>query len=455
MEIMTKKALLITGQESQTVSTLARNLIHGGGLSIFARQMKQLAAIGVEEIHLVTDWFAQDFEKEVLNCTARPDKIFIHSTKNAPLKLLEHNNDGNVWFLLEEGVLLDDRLIEQVANHTSPTLITLIGHNEFLEERTANGIFLHLEACEGYFGSIAKLSSKTLSANIRKLNSIEGLPNALKAIARAGDCEILKLIDIPLYVEKYGRTIDLIWLPLVRREEGDLGTQVLSEYAQNSAQDYVARYIYHFAERQLVKYICKSPVSPIHVITLSSLMGFYVMYLFWAGNIFPALFGSYMVSILYAMNDKFIHVKRVPLKFERLAHLLAKIIEYGWYLAFATYLSTQYGSAASIMAITLILFNIADEGQLEFYRRMAGHRLYYSAQFDRRFQLIAGRRNTLMWALLPFVLYDQWYLGLGVLCAYAIVTFFVHQVRVVYHLKNLMIENSSLFAANFKNTKIL
>ena len=157
---MTKKALLITGQESETVSTLARNLIHTGGMSLFARQMKQMKAIGVTEIHVVTDWFAQDFEKEILNCTARPDDIFIHSTKDAPLKLLEHNNDGNSWFLIEEGVILDDRIIDQIATHPSPSAISLIGHHEFLEERTANGILLQLEGAEGYFASIAKLSAE-------------------------------------------------------------------------------------------------------------------------------------------------------------------------------------------------------------------------------------------------------------------------------------------------------
>ncbi|HEC00229.1 MAG TPA: hypothetical protein ENI91_00915, partial [Sphingomonadales bacterium] len=62
---MTKKALLITGQESETISTLARNLIPAGGLSLFARQMKQMKAIGVNEMHIITDWFVPDFEREI------------------------------------------------------------------------------------------------------------------------------------------------------------------------------------------------------------------------------------------------------------------------------------------------------------------------------------------------------------------------------------------------------
>jgi len=69
--------------------------------------------------------------------------------------------------------------------------------------------------------------------------------------------------------------------------------------------------------------------------------------------------------------------------------------------------------------------------------------------------LIAGQRNTQIWMLLPFALFDQWVAGFGFICAYGIITFFVHQVRLVYHLKNFMVESSSRFAENFKKTKIL
>lgn len=452
---MTKKALLITGQESETVSTLARNLIHAGGLSIFARQMKQMKAIGVDEMHLVSDWYAQDFEKEILSCTKRPENIFIHTTKDAPLKLLEHNAEGNSWFLIEEAVVIDDRIIDQVANHPSPTVISFIGHHEFLEERTATGIPLRLEDQSGFFGSIAKLSSGTLAATVRKLNTLEGLPGALKAISRANDCEITKLVDIPLYSENLNRHVDLVWFPLTRREDGDHATDALLEYAQKGSTDWPGKYIHKHIENVIVKYFCKSPITPNQLTVATTIFGFYIMYLFAKGHMLPALFGAYAVGILSGVDGKLARIKMLVGKIGKFEYLLNKIVEYGWYFSIALFLSGNYGEAPFIMAAALILFHLADEIQREFYRRFTNAPMSTAAKFDRKFQLFAASRNSLMWALLPFALYDQWYIGFAFICAYGIITFFVHQARLVYHLKNIMIASNETFAENFKKTKIL
>ncbi|MBL4802142.1 MAG: hypothetical protein JKY45_09620 [Emcibacter sp.] len=457
---MTRKALLITGQESETVSTLARNLIPVGGISIFARQMKQMKAFGVTEMHVVTDWFIKDFEKEILNCTARPEKIFIHNTKDAPLKLLEHNIKGNSWLLIEEGILIDDRIIHQVTDHPSPTVINLIGHNEFLEEKTTNGILLQLDGQEGYFGSIAKLSSTTLSANIRKLNSLESLPNALKSISRAEDCNIVKVIDIPLYLSRQRRAVDLVWLPVLRREDDDKGTDMLLDQAQKNGLDWVARYIHRHVENFIVKYLCKTPITPNQVTAITSLAGLYIMYLFCSGYMLSALCAAYAVGIFYGVSDKLAAVKIQNPKFAKFTPLLEKAIEYGWYFTIATHLSTLsspdfFAMAPYLLAAGLVLFHLADDIQCEFFRRMTGQYIYTIKSFDQKFQLVSGNRNTQMWTLLPFALFDLWYLGFGIICAYAIITFFVHQLRLVYHLKNFMVADSKTFAENFQKTKIL
>ncbi len=435
---MTKKALLITGQESETISTLARNLIHAGGMSIFARQMKQMKAIGVDEMHLVTDWFAQDFEKEILGCRDRPEKIFIHNTKNAPLRLLEHNVDGNVWFLIEEGVIIDDRIIEQVDIHPSPTVISLIGHNDFLQERTANGIALQFDEQQGYFGSIAKLSSQTLSANVRKLNSLDGLPNALKSVMRAGDCLILNVTGIPLFLDRESRDVDLVWYPVIRREDGDAATDILLEFSQKAILDWPARFIHRPVENFIIRYLCKLPVSPNMVTLTNAVLGFYVMYLFISGHMLPALFGAYIFGILAGVDGKLARIKISQTKIGSYEYLLTGLVEYGWYFAIAVSLAEVFGLAPYIMATSLVLFQLADNIQKRFFRQITGMPIFAMEPFDRKFRLIAGGRNNHMWALLPFALFDQWFAGLGFICIFAVITFFVHQARLVYHLKNTL-----------------
>ncbi|MCF6216631.1 MAG: CDP-alcohol phosphatidyltransferase family protein [Emcibacter sp.] len=452
---MMKKALLITGQESETISTLARNLIPAGGLSIFARQMKQMKAIGVDEMHVVTDWFAQDFEKEILNCAARPEKIFIHTTKDAPLRLLEHNNEGNSWLLLEEAVLLDDRIIDQTLHHPASTVISFIGHSDFLSAHTANGLPLHLGDDDGFFGSVAKLSSQALSANVRKLNTLEGLPNVLKAIARTEGCAIARVTEIPLYLSRQRRDVDLVWFPVMRREDGDKATDILLEHCQKGLLDWPARFIHRPVENLIVKYLCKIPISPNQITILNGILGFYVMFLFAYGHMWPALIGAAFVGILAGVDGKLAQVKILQSRLGVYEYLLTRLIEYGWYFAIAAALYDPYGMAPYIMAAALVLFQVADHIQTEFFRRMTNMYLFNLEPFDQRFQLIAGGRNFNIWAILPFALFNQWFMALGFICIYAVITFFVHQIRLVYHLKNIMIKNSEKFAENFNKTKSL
>lgn len=450
---MTYKALLITGQESETISTLARNLIPVGGLSLFARQMKQMMAIGVEEMHVVTDWFIQDFEKEILKCSARPGKVFIHSTKDAPLRLLDHNQAGDSWFLIEEGVVVDDRIIDHLALHPSPTVIGLIGPTDFLAVLTANGMALQNGECSGYFGSIAKLSSGTLAANLRKLNNLDALPAALKAISRASDCVTVRLTDIPLYMSRRRREVDLVWFPVIRREDGDKGADILLEATEKATVDWPARYIHRHIENLLVKYICKTPLSSGPLSITAALLGFFLMYLFINGHMGPALFGTYVVVILAGVSGKLAQIKRHASKITDYAPLLDRVVEYGWYFSIAGYLSTSHGAAPYIMAAALTLFQVADHIQCRFFRRLTRFDICDTGAFDRKFRLFAGSRNTHIWALLPFALFDQWYAGFGFICASGIITFFVHQLRVVYHLKNIMIANRDTLTDTFKKAR--
>ena len=299
-----------------------------------------------------------------------------------------------------------------------------------------------------------------MAANIRKLNSLEGLPNALKALSRAPDCVFVKVIDIPLYLNAQRRDVDLVWFPVLRREDDDKGTDILLEQTKKDGQDWVGRFIYQYFENFIVRYLCKTPVTPNHITALTGIIGIYIIYLFWAGHMLPALFATYAVGIFYGVIGKLARIKMSVTKFSALIPLPGKAIEYAWYFAIAAHLSTVGGPAVFLMApylpaAALVLFHLADDIQCEFFRRMTDQQIYTINVFDRKFQLVAGQRNTQTWALLPFALFDQWYLGLGFICAYGIITFFVHQARLVYHLKNIMIANNETFAENFKKTKIL
>ncbi len=117
-----------------------------------------------------------------------------------------------------------------------------------------------------------------------------------------------------------------------------------------------------------------------------------------------------------------------------------------WYFA-----ATDRPGAWGIGAIA-ILFALAEAVQGEFYRRFTGRQLDDAGTFERRFRLVAGRRNTFFWSLIPFGLASAWYQGFIMIAAYSAVTFFITQARFFVRLRQYGIESSERIAANFSET---
>ena len=317
---------------------------------------------------MVTDWFIQDFEKEILQCTARPEKVFIHTTKDAPLRLLDHNQTGDNWFLIEEAVMVDDRIIDHLAHHPSPTVISLIGPHDFLAAITANAIPLQIEEGGGYFGSVAKLSSGTLAANLRKLNSL-GRPAGGSKIHFPGQrlCGLNADRYPPLYAKAAG--VRSIWSGS-RLSGGKTAIRDLIfclKQRRKATVDWPSRYIHRHIENLVVKYICKTPLTPNLLTIATALLGFFLMYLFINGHMLPALFGTYVMAILGGASDKLTQIKRHVSTITNNAPLLDRLVEYGVYFSIAGFLSISHGAAPYIMAASLVLFQVADHIQNRFF----------------------------------------------------------------------------------------
>ncbi|WP_138380511.1 CDP-alcohol phosphatidyltransferase family protein [Luteithermobacter gelatinilyticus] len=451
---MANKAILITGQESETESTLARNLIPVGGITLLERQLKLLKRYGVEEVHLITDWFVSEFEKAVLSYRNKPEKVFIHRTKEAPVKLLESNHELDRWLLLEEGVLVDDRILGAVAGHESGSVIAVMDRNYMPEEKASYGIPLSLRGEETIFASVALISGQTMQTHADKLNSLETLKDALEHIAVSNDCEIFNISSLPLYLANRRRDVEILWLPILNKRDGEKGTEALLQNAQKGTLDWPAWFIHRPIENWIVKNICNLPITPNQVTVATGILGFYIMYLFATGQMGIALAGALVVGVLDGVDGKLARTKLMQTKIGEIEHVVDKVVEYGWYFAIGGYLSTLYGFAPWVFAGALVLFHLADEIQAEFFRRMSDRQICDAGAFDRKFRLIGGRRNTQMWALIPFGLFGAWYAGFIFICAYGIITFFVHQIRIIYHAKNLMEATSEEFVKTFQKTKI-
>jgi len=450
---MTVKALIITGQESETTSTLARNLIQVGGLSLLERQLKLLSELGIEHLHLVTDWFVGEFEKTILDSAVKPEHVHIHRSTEAAAKISEASEQDTQWLILEEGVLLDKRIIQQLLKNDHSDCLAFSA-----EDAKNSGLALPVTIAQteqsGHFASVAKLSAQTVAQYGEDLIQLDKLKDTLQNIANLDTTAFLNIQDIPLYKPTYQRDVPLLWYPICRQADEHSATTVLLDHVQIGGLDWPATLIHRPVENLISRYVCRLPVERIMISALNVLLGLGVIYLFAAGQMIVALIGALCFGLIVGIKDKITRLKRQKNKIPELEHICDSVIEYGWYLALAIHLSVIGGPISIVFAILLILFQLADTSQNEFFRRMSGQRLSAMASFDQKFHLIAARRNTLIWALIPFAILSAWTNGLMFLGIYAVITFFIRQARIMYHMKNLMEAASDEFVKNFRKTKI-
>ena len=166
--------------------------------------------------------------------------------------------------------------------------------------------------------------------------------------------------------------------------------------------------------------------------------------------------GLIMVLVVGPLDGVDGKLARTTLNYSRfgdLEHVLDKICEYGWFLCIGSYLSRSYGDAWPWgVAALLVLFALAESLQGEFFRRFTGKQLDDSGSFERRFRLIAGRRNTFFWTLLPFGVAGAWGAGFITMSIYSALTFVVMQARLFLRLQQFGSAQSALIEANFART---
>jgi len=116
-----------------------------------------------------------------------------------------------------------------------------------------------------------------------------------------------------------------------------------------------------------------------------------------------------------------------------LEHLCDSIYEYAWQFAIGFRLAGQgHGGVPYGMALFIVGVDMAEKVLLTLFERKRGMSLNVYSPFDRAFRIIVGRRNTYMWTLIPFVVFDALWVGYWVIAVYALMTLLERACRVGY-----------------------
>lgn len=450
---MTATALIFVHAPFAETENLPRALIEVGGLSILERQLRQAARLGITRAVVVAGAFAREVEARSRKFKRAPSNIEIVSL--ADFVPAVRFNKTETILLIEEGVVIDGRILKQVLGDPDKAgrRVAIYPESTVIPGKGL-GLKLKAEDKELLFASAALVLGRDIEraatdAEFRKAP----MKTLLKAALGTGKATLLDVSKMPTYLQDRRREVGMIWRPVASREDARKATRALIASAQKGVLDWPARWIHPVFEDFLTEIFSPLPVTPNMITVLTGLAGFYVTYLFATGELVFGLAGALVIGVLDGVDGKLARVKMHSTRLGELEHILDKVVEYSWYFGIAWYLAMVEGNALPWgLASMIVLFAWAETVQGEFFRRLTGRQLDDAGRFERLFRIVAARRNTQIWLLIPFAATGAWLLGLWCIAFYAAATFFVAQTRFIIRVREYASEKSLEIKRNFEDT---
>lgn len=408
-----------------------------GGISLLERQVRMALKAGAKAVWLVAPALPSDLAARL----SEDVRLWRVPTTDALSERLAVETRDVLH--LAPGLLVDDRLVAAlVAGGGAPNLLA------FAKAAPAGAERLDSQA---HWAGAALLPASLVAGVAAGLGDWELSGTLVRAAVEAGAGRLI-VEDIPTYALARRRDAPMIWARPLDEPARKLATESLIAAAQKGCLDWPARFLHPPIENALVRLLMNTPVSPNLITLFTGVLGFAAMWLFAIGQPMWALGIVLVVGPLDGVDGKLARVRHQFSRWGDLEHVLDKVLEYGWFIALASWFSAAHGLAAWLAAAGIILFSLAEAASGEFFRRFAGRQLDDWGAFERHFRLIGGRRNTYFWTLLPFGLAGAWWQGFLAILAYAAITFAVTQWRFCRAVGEYGRSVSGEVRANFEGT---
>ena len=376
-----------------------------GGISLGTRHIKELHKCGVRVFYL----YGVTAIPAAMQRSRLPDDVVLHVVPSAGDHLPQHLQrllrSADDALLVRGDCLMDPRLLAELLTRTQP-----------------------------HWLQVPDAPMPTLPAAARLS------PAHLDTWATAGLAQWLQHSPQlrPETLDDYSPThrgpVPFYTQRITTAAEAQMATQTLIRAAQKRALDLPALLLDPMFENRLVFWLCDTRITPNQVTLFTTLLGALIATLFLYGWLRLGIVLAYAVEVLDGVDGKLARTKLQTSRLGELEHLLDFFIEHAWYVTITIFLVTSthepqlWWVGGGLMASDLIDNLLYYLGQV-----FCGKQLDELAGFDRRFRLIAGRRNIYAW-----MFFFGFWAGLPVqifvvVLVWSLITIGIHGVRLVYH----------------------
>jgi phosphatidylglycerophosphate synthase len=432
---MTPRALISLGDLSPADGCGLPGLRTVGGIAIAERQARHAVKLGLDVVVVAAalpERLALRLEESGVRVAARAADAAAMLEGDSPV------------LVFQPGAVIDERLVAHMLQPGPPCRLLAFGTPRAGAERIDS---------QALWAGLAVVPAELARDVLRGLGDWELGSTLLRAAVERGAARLM-VETLPLYAPARRRRVPFVWARPASSAECDAATDALLASAQKGCLDWPARWLHPPIENALTRLLLPTFVTPNMVTLYGAVLGVAATIAFARGQLLLGLVIVLLLGPIDGVDGKLARVRHEFSRWGDVEHILDKALEYSWYAAIAGWLFANGGGvAALIAAVGVGAFGLAEALQGEFFRRITGRQLDDWGQFERRMRLVASRRNTNFWGLLPFGLAGMWTEGMLAMLAFAFVTFVLATWRWMRHLGLYARANSATIAANWAGSR--
>jgi phosphatidylglycerophosphate synthase len=330
-----------------------------GGLALIERGLRQLCDLGIDEIVIVIPQGRP---------APRPSARI-----TASVRIVQGQQSGTGQMAGDAAPWITDRCIV-----TTGDLVVDQRVLRWLCEQPTNVMV----RTEDTGGLLAALDRSTLASN------------DMQSVAA------VSLDTFPTYWASMRGDVPVHVLRVATNADAEHAWRVLIDHVDKRAKDLPALLFDPPFENFLVRRLAPTRITPNQITLFTTLLGFFVAWLFWQGWLGLGVALAIVVEVLDGVDGKLARLKRMTSRLGEFEHVLDFFYETSWYVALghAFSRSVTWGwPAAALICVADLADNLA---YIHHRRTTAGANLDEATPWLLRFRLVAGRRNIYMWLLL-------------------------------------------------------
>jgi phosphatidylglycerophosphate synthase len=355
--------------------------------------------------------------------------------------------DDDLVLMLFPGVIVDERIVAAVCALGAPVIATwpAVGAGKHAGVERIDALTIA--------AGVALYSGAMIRRIAVSLDDWDLHATLLRAGLAEPGMQRLDLTALDTYAPARRRRVPLVWALPQSPADAEAATTMLIKASQKGCLDWPARFIHPVIEDLLVRLVAPTAITPNMVTVFVTLLAVAAGVAFACGWLWTGLVIVLISGPLDGVDGKLARLRLEYSRWGDVEHILDKAGEYGWYACLAAHFAaTRSPDGPWAVAALIVLFALAESLAGEFFRRFTGRQLDDAGEFERRFRLVSGRRNTFFWFLLPFGVGGAWYAGFIGIAVYAVATFAVMQLRFYRRLATFGQQNSARIAGNFAAT---